>query len=196
MRTLGLYLNFRTVFSEGRKKQSVQGCLFSSNSLLPFKSPWPHIYESLNVFFLVSVGFLWAIPYRQSSNISVVKNNLEDCLETDRSLVCAAHELADHPQYHPSTVLMIFTMHTLARRVVLIFYVDPKGPFFFWDGMAIFVHWTWGKQVQLFLFFRKSGSRFFLKKLEGWSVTNRFWGASSSEYSSAYYLFERSSQGI
>ena len=62
---------------------------------------------------------------------TVVKNNLEGC-QTDRSLVCAAHELADHPQYHPGTVLMIFTMHTLARRVILIFYyVDPKGPFFF-----------------------------------------------------------------
>ena len=64
---------------------------------------------------------------------TVVRNNLKGC-QTDRSLVCGAHELADHPQYHPSTVLMIFTMHTLARRVVLIFYVDPKGPFFFWDG--------------------------------------------------------------
>ena len=53
---------------------------------------------------------------------TVVRNNLEGCLETDRSLVCGTHELADHPQYHPGTVLMIFTMHTLARRVVLIFY--------------------------------------------------------------------------
>ena len=149
MRTLGLYLNFRTVFSEGRKKQSVQGCLFSSNSLLPFKSPlatciFNPVY--LNRWMSFFSGKCQLPMYHSIPSVvtyfTVVRNNLGGC-QTDRSLVCAAHELADHPQDHPSTVLMIFTMHTLPRRVVLIFYVDPKGPFFFWDGMAIFVHSSW-----------------------------------------------------
>jgi hypothetical protein len=36
---------------------------------------------------------------------TVVRNNLEDC-QTERTLVCGAHELADDPQYHPEIVLI------------------------------------------------------------------------------------------
>jgi hypothetical protein len=63
-----------------------------------------YLNRRMSFYFQVSasyVPFIWSVV----KYFTVVRNNLEDC-QTERTLVCGAHKLADDPQYHPEIVLI------------------------------------------------------------------------------------------